>query len=641
MAKSIILVESQEKFQPPQSYFGDASDDTMSKGEKHNLQDGNGLLERSLRLDSTFDHYFRDLINAKNVKRPLFGLATALALKKINENDVAVLSRTTTQEFCLYVLFRHKDDVHSAQLIRVNGKAPLITNSHAAKAMIFDLKEREFKIDRMSDSTLTTAPPLPLTTAKLLAAAEEQLGFSPRQTSEIARSLYDGCAIGQKRPVELITCPITDSLFVPEKELLAARELILVNYGRDYVPEKPRIYSDAESDSGAIRPTLLSRSPKKLKKHLTETQFLLYDLIWNRFLASQMTDSAMIRRTVDIVAGPQKRYAFRMEQTQTVNRGYLQLFPDAANETSQLLSREWRKNDKLIPHDFVFSARADRSAFYYTEGRLLQALGDSDVCLVETLAYIPDILKEWKFIHQTADGRLYPTQPGKNASELLQQHYPDILNEQFMRQLKKRFILSDKSKKNIDPVAELSKLLQYHIRTSADQTTIVTTEKTNRKCPVCGGAMLRQSGPSGDFMVCEFYPDKCQYSKSIAIHVHRYYGCCDDCHAELTVKVGRYGRFLACSTFPKCKFTKPFPIGAKCPREGCDGDVIERITKTGRLFYGCSHFPSCKFSSWQMPVNIACPKCGNLYMTTKSGDDSVYHCPKCRAEFDMNLVEQS
>ncbi|MBN1558665.1 topoisomerase DNA-binding C4 zinc finger domain-containing protein [candidate division KSB1 bacterium] len=613
-------------------------------GEKRNIPAGSGaLLEKSFGVDSAFNDYFRDLINSKKIKKPIFSLAAALALRKIYENDAAMASRTSTLASSLCILFKRHGRSFTARLSKINGQTPSIANSHAAKAIIFDLKEQKYKIDRLSDSTITTAPPLPFTTAKLIAAAETHLGFSPRQTCSIARSLYNGCDIGQKKPVGLITYPITDSLFIPEQDLLSAREFIMVNYGKAYVPEKPRLYSDASySAFSVIRPTAPSRTPKKLKKHLADGPFQLYDLIWKRFLASQMTDSTMAHRKVYITAGPQKAYVFRLEQIQTMGRGYLQLFPQTENQTSFLFSQEWQKNGEIIPCDYKYVVEQHKSDFYYTEGRLLEALGDLDVCMIETLEYIPDILREWKFVRQTADGKLYPTRPGKTACELLQRRYPDILNERFIRQQKAKLFMLENGKKNIDPVAEITKLLQHPARpTMEDQAADGAVKKTNSKCPVCGGSMLQKSSSSGDYMVCEFYPDNCQYSKSIHPHLHRYYGRCDDCHAELTVKIGRYGRFLACSAFPKCKFTRPFPTGAKCPREGCEGDVIERITKTGRLFYGCSLFPHCKFSSWQMPVNIACPKCGNLYLTLKNSDAfDVYQCPKCKTEFDANLAEK-
>jgi DNA topoisomerase-1 len=611
---------------------------TSCKSPTRHPTPNEALLAQSLKVDGTFDFYVRGVLNKKRAKRPIFGLAAAVALKMLCEVDENNSTARRDAATGVQAVFLFKNEKLAAQLVKVNGQPPSIEDKHTAKAIVFDLKEQKIKVHRISDNKQTTAPPLPLTTAKLIAAAERHLGFSPRETMAIARSLYNGCDIGLKSPVGLITYPITDSLFCPEEELLAAREFILVNYGKDYLPAQPRRYAkDNDASFSVIRPTLVSRTPKKVKKHLTKQQHQLYDLIWVRFLASQMTDVASSRRKVTLHAGPQKRYMLVAEQNRTTERGYLQLFPEAANKTSMMFAQEFQKGREWIPHDFEIVQESTDTDFYYTKGRLLEALGDLDVCLTEILELIPDILQSWKFIRITKDGRLYPTRAGISAYHALKRFYPDIVNEQFVRLHKKKYFLKSAKKKRIDPVQELLKLLENSARSSIDEN-LASAQKTKHTCPLCGGVMLRQKRESGDFMICERYPDSCHYSKLIHSHAQRFYGRCDECNAELTVRVGRYGRFLACSKFPRCKFTKPYPIGAKCPKEGCHGDVIERTTKSGRLFYGCSFYPQCTFSSWQMPVNVACPKCGNLYMVLKDRDDAEhYTCPTCKSEYNKNL----
>ena len=611
---------------------------TSCKPPTRRLTPNDALLAQSLKVDSTFDYYVRSLLNKKRAKRPIFGLAAAVALKKLCELEENNNTTRRDSATCIQAIFLFKNEKLAARLVQVDGLAPSVQDKHAAKAIIFDLKEQQIKVHQISDKKQTTAPPLPLTTAKLIAAAEMHLGFSPRETMAVARSLYNGCDIGLKHPVGLITYPITDSLFCPEEELLAAREFILVNYGKDYLPAQPRRYSTANDESfSVIRPTLVSRTPKKVKKKLTKQQHLLYDLIWTRFLASQMTDVSFIRRKLTLHAGPQKRYEFVAEQNHTTERGYLQLFPQTANKTSLMFAQEFQKGREWIAHDFEIIQETTDADFFYTKGRLLEALGDLDVGLTEILELIPDILQSWKFARSTEDGRLYPTRAGINAYHAIKRHYPDIVNEQFVRLHKKKYFAKGAKKKRIDPVQELLKLLENSARPATDED-LTTAQKTKDTCPLCGGVMLRQKRESGNFMICEHYPDSCHYSKLIHAHTQRFYGRCDQCNAELTVKVGRYGRFLACSKFPHCRFTKPYPTGAKCPKEGCTGDVIERTTKSGKLFYGCSFYPQCTFSSWQMPVNVACPKCGNLFMVLKDRDEANhYTCPKCKSQFNKNL----
>jgi DNA topoisomerase-1 len=600
------------------------------------------LLEQAVKMDGAFDYHVRQVLNKKRAKRPVFGLAAALALKKICEQDRSTTGVMTNKVLAINVFFKHADEKFVARLVQVNGQPANIIDKHTAKALIINIKDQKIKVGRISEKSITTAPPLPLTTAKMIAVAETFLGFSPRQTMDIARSLYNGRDVGLKNPIGLITNPVSDSLYCPDEEILAAREYILVNYGKQYVPAKPRLYSENKtSPFSIIRPTLLSRTPKKMKKYLTEDQAQLYQAIWKRFLISQMTDATYTRRKVKLYGGPQKRFVFQAEQNQTAGRGYLQVFPSTENQNSALFKQEFQTGAELKIDDFEIISEEGHADFLYTEGLLIEALGELDACLSETLEFIPDILKEWKFIRQTDDGTLVPTRLGKEANESLQRHYPDILSDRFIRRQKRNFITAFHSKKRqVDPVDELLKLLQNSSRPAVLDIGDSHGKRTRQKCPVCGGAMKAHSNETGEFIVCENYPESCQYSKVLHDHSFRHFGYCPECDAELTVKIGRYGRFLACSKFPKCKFTKPYATGARCPKEGCTGEVIERTTKTGRTFYGCSFYPDCKFSSWQMPVNMACPKCGNLYLVTKAGESTdELKCPKCRAEYDGNLMQ--
>ncbi len=599
------------------------------------------LFEQAVKMDGAFDYHVRQVLNTKRAKRPLFGLAAALALKMICDQERSTTGVMSEKALAINVILKQANDKFVARLIQVNGQPATIIDKHTAKALIIDIKNQKISVGRITDKSVTTAPPLPLTTAKMMAVAEQFLGFSPRKTMSVARSLYNGCEVGLKNPIGLITYPVSDSLFCPADEILAAREYILMNYGKDYLPDKPRLYSEnSSSPFSIIRPTLLSRTPKKMRKYLDEDQAQLYQVIWKRFLISQMTDTTYTRRKVTLYGGPQKRFVLQTEQNQTAGRGYLQVFPSTENQSSVLFKSEFQKGAELHVEDFEIIAEESRAAFAYSEGLLIEALGELDACLSETLEVIPDILTAWKFIRRADDGTLAPTRAGLEANAALQRHFPDILSAQFIRRQKRNFIkVFHSGKKTASPVDELLKLLQTDARPALLDFSDSAGKKTRHKCPVCGSAMMQFNKESGEFLVCEHYPDSCQYSKVIHSHTHRFLGYCPECDADLIVKIGRYGRFVACSRFPKCKFTKPYTTGARCPKEGCTGDVIERTSKTGRTFYGCSLYPDCTFSSWQMPLNMACPKCGNLYLVTKAGESTdELKCPKCRAQFDSNLL---
>jgi DNA topoisomerase I len=596
-----------------------------------------GLLEKFIALDRVFDAHARQILQSNKKNKSVLGLASAIALDLICRRDNKVETPASKQRQ-ITGMFHYKGVHIETDLSKIKNQLPDIRDQHIAKAILIDLKDQSFAISGLHSKKITKAPLSPLNTTKLLVAAEKYLGFHPQKTLAIARSLYDGCDIGLKSPLGLITYPLTDSYFVPEEELLLAREYILVNYGMDYLPSKANIYSDNSTTSvGAIRPTRLSKPPQKVKKHIDADEYLLYTLIWNRYLASQMIEAIFENQDIRLSGGPKNRYIFRAQIHHIVQRGYLQLYPDAKHSSSLPMLEESDKRARVEPTEFKIKKNETLESFIYTEALLYDAVCDLDISLVETLEYSIEVLKKWKLVHKNGD-EIVATPQGRKINRVLGSSYPDILNRTYLRLLKKKvFKRPPRAKIEIDHADELQKLLSH--RSQQIQSDDASMQKL-KPCPVCGGSMILKRKDSGRYIVCENYPSTCQYTKSIDVHSHRFYGRCNLCESELRVKIGRYGRFLACSNFPKCKFTKPYPIDVHCPKPGCGGEIIERITSKGQLFYGCSAYPKCTFSSWQKPANIACPHCGNAYLIAKDGDDSSnFYCPKCKKDMLTLNVE--
>lgn len=596
------------------------------------------ILETFIALDKVFDAHLRQHLHVSDTKLPVLGLAAVFALGLVCqlENTANVKIGRTRQ---ITGIFRYKERSFDAELIKVNGKPPDIYDQNVAKAVIFDLKKTLFSINNIRVSEIVKSPPSVLNTTKLVAAAEKHLGFSAKKTLATARSLYAGCDIGLKLPAGLITFPITDSLFVPEEELLVIREYIFVNFGKDYMPEKANTFAQqSRYGIGAIRPCRLSRPPQKVKKYLSTDQHLLYTLIWNRTIASQMIAATFNNHKIYFSGGPQKRYILLAEANHLVRRGYWQIYPDAKSSSSLPILDASDKRARVQANEFKITQTAPATRFSYSEGLLYDAIGDLDIGLIETLPYSIEALKKWKFI-QIKSSQVIPTQKGREAQRVLRDACPDILNRAYLRHLKKKVLKPRvRGKKQIDYAAELQKLLRNRAQQLQQEKELSGQPQS---CPICNGVMIVKQTESGRSLVCENYPDTCQYIKSIDVHVHRYFGRCDLCDSEMTVKVGKFGRFLACSNFPKCRFTKPYPIGVSCPQNGCSGQVIERVTPKGQLFYGCSAYPKCSFSSWKKPVNVACPQCGNAYLVEQVGDNSgLYTCPKCKAELDIAVVQE-
>jgi len=604
--------------------------------QKKAAQPNNNIIESFVALDRVFDAHARKKLRVSDPKLPVLSLAAIFALSLVcrQENKIDDRAASTRQ---IAGVFRYKEHSFDAELIKINGKPPDIYDQNVAKAVIIDLKEASFSINNIRASGIAKSPPSPLNTTKLVAAAEKYLGFNAKQTLATARALYSGCDIGLKSPAGLITFPVTDSLFIPEEELLMIREYIFINYGKDYLPGTANTFTEKNRYGiGAIRPCRLSKPPQKVKKYLGKDQLLLYTLIWNRTIASQMIEATFKNQKIYFSGGPKKRYIFRAEANHVLGRGYWQIYPDAKSNASLPLLEDSDKHARVQTCEFKITQAAPVDKFSYSEGLLYDAIGDLDISLIETLGYSIGTLEKWDYI-QIKSGQIVPTQKGRAAQRILSNAYPDILNRAYLRRLKKKVLKPPaKGKKQIDHAAELQKLFSNRAQ-QLQQDEALSAQP--HSCPICNGAIIIKQSDYGRNLACENYPDACQYIKSIDIQAHRYFGRCDLCDSEMTVKVGKFGRFLACSDFPKCRFTKPYPIGVSCPENGCSGEVIERVTPKGRLFYGCSAYPKCSFSSWQKPVNVACPKCGNAYLVEKAGDASgPYTCPKCKTESDIAAV---
>jgi len=580
------------------------------------------MLEMAEALNTLFQHGLQSLSTVRGIRD--LDLTSAIVLLMMVQHEASQIR--PADDLFIESRFRYKNNTFTARLVTMNESQVSLRNENRAKALIYDLKQHTFLLAGISDSVYQRPPEPPLNLTKLISAADTYLGFSATETLNRARFLYEGCIIG-KSPVGLITYPVTDSLFIPDDEILALREYIYVQYGKEYLPGKAIQYGNSDSPSTAIRPTLPLRPPQKVKKYLEERTLKLYELIWARHLASQMRDEQYVKRSLTIISKPQK-FEFQIHELQTLERGFLQVYPYVANKSSQIYKTEWRKNIKLECVEFFISKDRPIKSFEYSEGRLYQAIGETDVCLIEC---IPRAIKKCFDLHfiKKCGNNIVVTQLGINAATCLKQNYPDITSFPFLKQLKKRMLACKCQDDCRALVTDFEKLVSRK-RELSDKSSAQTGEDPITRCPRCGGHVRTRTMGGETVKVCEHYPGSCRYKKK-EDSLSEFYGYCSECNSELIVREGRYGRFLACSSFPKCTFTKPYPVGCKCPEPGCNGEVIERFTKSGRLFYGCSLYPGCKFSSWKKPVNMACPNCGNLYLVENV--DSSYTCPKCKKKF--------
>lgn len=453
-----------------------------------------------------------------------------------------------------------------ALLVSRNGEKMSIRNEEEAGSVLRSLEGAEYRVIRIKKQERRRNPPPPFITSTLQQDASNRLGFTPARTMRIAQQLYEGVEIDEGT-VGLITYMRTDSVRIAESALEEAREFLQQTFGEEFLPPEPRrfkVKSGAQDAHEAIRPTSVFRTPEKLAPYLNSDQRKLYTLIWRRFLASQMKEAVMDHTGVDIEA---KDFLFRANGSVVKFPGFLVMYEEKREEIAlpPLEEGEVLELIELIPSQH-FTQPPPR----YSEASLVKALEQKGIGRPSTYAVIIQTLLDRHYVVRE-NKQLVPTEMGFQVNDLLVENFPDIVDVSFTAKMEEELDDIERGILHLDFV--LSNFYEAFSRTL--QNAFKTIEKQERKdepleekCPLCG--------------------------------------------AQLVLKYGRYGQFISCSTFPKCRYKRSLTnsLGIPCPMEGCDGEIVERRTKRGRLFYGCSNYPKCSFASWLKPSSNRCPKCG-------------------------------
>ena len=419
-----------------------------------------------------------------------------------------------------------------------------------------------------------------------------------------------------------------------------------------------RIYKtkkSAQDAHEAIRPTSMKREPKKIKKHLTKDQYKLYELIWNRFVASQMKDAKLDQTTIDIVAGDvnknevSEEYLFRTTGSVMKFRGFLQAYDDFEdngkekennNNQQQKLPAELRIGEILTLLALIPKQHFTKPPARYTESSLVKELDNLDIGRPSTYALIISTLQARKYVEKLGR-QLQPTELGFTVNDILIQNFPAIFNVKFTALMEQELDKIESREKNFTTVLAEFYHPFSHALAAIDSKKETIKESlikdTKETCPECGKPLIERWGRNGKFIGCSGYP-QCRYTRPLEQDKVETGEICEKCGKPMVVKQGKYGRFLACSGYPECKNNKPFSIGMACPKENCQGSIVERRTRRGKIFYGCSRYPDCDFASWYLPVATPCEKCDSPYLeqryTQKQGN--FLYCPKCKTRYEQN-----
>ena len=481
-----------------------------------------------------------------------------------------------------------------------NGKIK-IENQEQAEKIEQDLADAEYMITKVKHGTRRKTPAPPFITSTLQQEASRKLGFQSRRTMKVAQELYEGVDIEGMGATGLITYMRTDSLRISDVAKEEAAQYILNRFGEKFLPAKPRVFktkSNAQDGHEAIRPSMPSLSPEDVKASLTSDQFKLYNLIWNRFMASQMSDCIQKTTQAEISA---KEYIFKASGYYVDFEGFTTLYVES-KDTEEEKSTQLPPLEKDMPvkcKELKKNQHFTQPPARYTEASLIKALEEYGIGRPSTYAATITTITSREYVKREAK-TLYPTELGEVMTNLLKERFPKIVNYKFTAQMEE----------NLDEVEhgqeEWVELLD-EFYSDFDKTLKKAKEEME-------GVKLQLKEDQTDII-------------------------CDKCGRQMVVKVGRYGKFIACPGYPECKNVLKFveKTGVKCPK--CNGDVIVKHTKKKRVFYGCSNYPECDFVSWNEPVNERCPQCGGILFKKKGKKPKLY-CATEGCGFEKEFVEK-
>ncbi len=585
------------------------------------------------------------------------GRVQSVALRLICERQ-AEIDKFKPQEYWTIKTEVETDrkQAFEAELLKVDGKKVEIGNEATAKALRHELKEEKYTVSSVVKKRVRRNPRAPFTTSTLQQAAFQKLGYTTKRTMTLAQQLYEGVTLKNGETTGLITYMRTDSFRVAGSAISIARTQIQSTYGSKYLPAKGRQFGKSKGKiqdaHEAIRPANPALTPDIAKASLTGPQAKLYDLIWRRFVASQMSVAVFDQSTVEINAGG--RFDLRASGSDLVFDGYRKVYFENAEEKESHLPADLQENETLQLLKVDADQHFTKPPAPYTESSLVKILDKEGIGRPSTYANIISVVQTRNYV-RSEKRKLYPTDIGKVTNKLLVEHFSELVNKTFTREMENQL---DKVEEGSLSYLEImqdfwSHLEKWLAESSKSYSEIKKSlqQKSDEVCEKCGKPMLVKWSKNGQFLACSGFP-ACRNARPLNAPAPgegddeeeaKDYGTCDKCNSPLILRDGRYGKFYACSAFPKCKFTKPFTILMPCPKPDCKGDISPRRSKRGRMFYGCTKYPDCDFVSWDLPIAHKCPACGNPYMVVKStkkkGDYAL--CPKCKHEESVNENETS
>ncbi len=575
------------------------------------------------------------------------GRVQTVALRLIVERERAIRAFTPEEYWSIEALCAKGGQTFEAALAKVGGHKPQLHSAADAQAVVDAVRPLPFIVTKVEKRHRKKNPGAPFTTSTLQQEAAKKLGFSSRRTMRAAQDLYEGMDVGEDGPVGLITYMRTDSVRVSDAAIASVRDFIGRSYAKPYLPESPNAYSSkknarVQDAHEAVRPTDVNRRPEQVQRYLEPDQFRLYQLIWQRFVASQMTPAVYDMTIVDFDLG---QYLFRATGSVLVFDGYHVLYTEGREKEEGKTMDDLPPIPPLAVGDRVEVREITPSQHFteppprFSEASLVKELERLGIGRPSTYSAIISTLSAREYV-KVEQRRFFPTELGELVEKIMVGKFPGIFNVEFTSEMETELdriedgellwqgVLTDFYR----PFSKALEAVDLNALV-ADAHGLVPEELAKERCPKCGSPIELKTGRFGPYLACVKYKDTCDYVKSLRKGRAPDRPTEEKCHlcaSPMVIKTGRFGEFLACTTYPACKGTRAIPLGIKCPK--CiEGDLAERRTKRGKSFWGCVRYPACDFSTWNKPVPDTCPECGWVGMEKKFSktEGESRTCLKC------------
>ncbi|WRB71394.1 type I DNA topoisomerase [Helicobacter pylori] len=585
-------------------------------------------------LDRIVGFKLSSLISSKITKGLSAGRVQSAALKLVIDREREIKAFKPLTYFTLDAYFEPHLE---AQLISYKGnklKAQELIDGKKAQEIKNELEKESYTISSIVKKSKKSPTPPPFMTSTLQQSASSLLGFSPTKTMSIAQKLYEGVATPQG-VMGVITYMRTDSLNIAKEALEEARNKILKDYGKDYLPPKAKVYSsknkNAQEAHEAIRPTSIVLEPNALKDYLKPEELKLYALIYKRFLASQMQDALFESQSVVVAC---EKGEFKASGRKLLFDGYYKIL---GNDDKDKLLPNLKENDPIKLEKLESNAHVTEPPARYSEASLIKVLESLGIGRPSTYAPTISLLQNRDYI-KVEKKQISALESAFKVMEILEKHFEEIVDSKFSASLEEEL---DNIAQNKADYQQVLKDFYYPFmdKIEAGKKNIISQkvhEKTGQSCPKCGGELVKKNSRYGEFIACNNYP-KCKYVKQTEnANDGAKQELCEKCGGEMVQKFSRNGAFLACNNYPECKNTKSLKNtpnaneiieGVKCPE--CGGDIALKRSKKGS-FYGCNNYPKCNFLSNHKPINKHCEKCHYLMSERIYRKKKAHECIKCK-----------